>query len=55
MTMKRCPICGEKYSETYRDCPFCEEEEALLEGEDRQALQRRLEESAQKKHQYNRI
>ena len=34
MTMKRCPICGEKYSETYRDCPFCEEEEALLEGEE---------------------
>jgi len=33
MPMKRCPICGEKYSETYRDCPFCEEEEALLEGE----------------------
>ena len=34
MAMKRCPICGEKYSETYRDCPFCEEEEALLEGEE---------------------
>ena len=34
MTMKRCPICGEKYSDTYRDCPFCEEEEALLEGEE---------------------
>ena len=34
MAMQRCPICGEKYSETYRDCPFCEEEEALLEGEE---------------------
>lgn len=34
MAMKRCPICGEKYSETYRDCPFCEEEEALLDGEE---------------------
>ena len=34
MQMKRCPICGEKYSETYRDCPFCEEEEALREGEE---------------------
>ena len=32
MAMKRCPICGEKYSDTYRDCPFCEEEEALREG-----------------------
>ena len=34
MAMKRCPICGEKYSETYRDCPFCEEEDALREGEE---------------------
>ena len=33
MAMKRCPVCGEKYSDTYRDCPFCEEEEALREGE----------------------
>lgn len=32
MAMKHCPICGEKYSDTYRNCPFCEEE-ALLEGE----------------------
>ena len=32
MAMKRCPVCGEKYSDTYRDCPFCEEEEALREG-----------------------
>ena len=29
MAMKRCPICGEKYSDTYKSCPFCEEEEAL--------------------------
>ena len=33
MAMKRCPVCGEKYSDTYKDCPFCEEEEALREGE----------------------
>ena len=32
MAMKRCPICGEKYSETYKKCPFCEEEEALQSG-----------------------
>ena len=32
MAMKPCPVCGEKYSDTYRDCPFCEEEEALREG-----------------------
>lgn len=33
MAMKRCPDCGEKYSDTYKYCPFCEEEEALREGE----------------------
>ena len=34
MAMKRCPICGEKYSDTYESCPFCEEEEALGHGEE---------------------
>ena len=33
MAMKRCPVCGEKYSDTYKDCPLCEEEAALMEGE----------------------
>lgn len=32
MAMKRCPVCGEKYSDTYKECPFCEEERALQEG-----------------------
>lgn len=32
MAMKRCPDCGEKYSDTYRRCPFCEEEEAVRSG-----------------------
>lgn len=27
MAMKRCPVCGERYSDTYKNCPFCEEEE----------------------------
>ncbi|WP_369284095.1 Ig-like domain-containing protein [Oscillibacter sp. GMB15532] len=31
MAMKRCPDCGEKYSDTYKCCPFCEEEAALQE------------------------
>ena len=34
MAMKRCPVCGEEYSNTYRTCPFCEEEEALRDGEE---------------------
>ena len=32
MAMKRCPVCGEKYSDTYKNCPFCEEEAALRVG-----------------------
>ena len=32
MAMKQCPVCGEKYSDTYKNCPFCEEEEVLREG-----------------------
>ena len=27
MGMKRCPICGEKFADTYKRCPFCEEDE----------------------------
>ncbi len=32
MAMRRCPECGEMYSDTYKRCPFCEEEEALRQG-----------------------
>jgi cytoskeletal protein RodZ len=42
MSMKDCPVCGEKYSDTYKNCPFCEEEEALREGEKLRRGGRRL-------------
>lgn len=29
MAMKTCPTCGERYSDSYKRCPFCEEEEEL--------------------------
>lgn len=29
---RHCPQCGEEYSDTYKRCPFCEEEEALRTG-----------------------
>ena len=29
MANRRCPKCGEEYSNTYRACPFCEEEDAI--------------------------
>lgn len=32
MAMKRCPECGEKYSDTYKYCPFCEEEDSIRQG-----------------------
>lgn len=32
MSNRRCPNCGEEYSDTYRTCPFCEEEEAIKRG-----------------------
>lgn len=34
MAMKHCPDCGEKYSDTYKKCPFCEEEAAFRKGKD---------------------
>ena len=32
MSNRRCPTCGEEYSDTYRSCPFCEEEAAIKRG-----------------------
>lgn len=32
MANVQCPKCGEEYSDTYRKCPFCQEEEALKKG-----------------------
>lgn len=40
MAMKRCPVCGERYSDTYRYCPFCEEEDLDREEEVRRAPSR---------------
>lgn len=37
MAMKRCPVCGERYSDTYKYCPFCEEEDLDREEEVRRA------------------
>lgn len=32
MSNRVCPNCGEEYSDTYRTCPFCEEEKAIRQG-----------------------
>ena len=45
MATHRCPKCGEEYSDTYRSCPFCEEEDAIKHGRPlRRRGGRRLEE-----------
>lgn len=32
MSNRQCPKCGEEYSDTYKTCPFCEEEKAIQQG-----------------------
>ena len=32
MNNRQCPKCGEDYSDTYKRCPFCEEEAAIKKG-----------------------
>ena len=32
MSNRLCPKCGEEYSDTYKKCPFCQEEEAIRQG-----------------------
>lgn len=38
MPLIQCPDCGEKYSDSYKTCPFCEEDRAF---EEERALRRR--------------
>ena len=45
MAMKRCPVCGERYSDTYKYCPFCEEED-LEQEEPRRAPGRGMQHAA---------
>lgn len=53
MAMKRCTVCGEKYSDTYRKCPFCEED-ALREDEEIRRMPSRSRRSTRSR-QYNLI
>ena len=32
MGSRHCAKCGEDYSDTYKRCPFCEEEKAIRQG-----------------------
>lgn len=55
MAMIRCPKCGEKYSDTYKECPFCEEEEALRDGEEIRRSPRRGRRVSRHSRQFNLI
>lgn len=43
MSNRRCPKCGEEYSETYKSCPFCEEDTAIRQGKPPRRRGKRLE------------
>jgi uncharacterized protein YjdB len=43
MALRKCPNCGEMYSSSYRECPFCEEEAAYEKPELRKKRGRRVE------------
>ncbi len=43
MSNQRCPVCGEEYSDTYKRCPFCEEEAAIQQGRPPRRRGKRLE------------
>lgn len=43
MELIKCPNCGEKYSPSYRECPFCEEERSFRRQSGRRTPQRRSE------------
>ena len=32
MSLIKCPKCGEMFSDSYKTCPFCEEDEAYYGG-----------------------
>ena len=32
MSLIKCPKCGEMFSDSYKTCPFCEEDEAFANG-----------------------
>ena len=31
MSMYKCPVCGELFSTSYKKCPFCEEDDLLMD------------------------
>lgn len=46
MSLIKCPKCGEMFSDSYKTCPFCEEDEAYYSGKVRRGRGRRTAESS---------
>ena len=49
MSLIKCPKCGEMFSDSYKSCPFCEEDEAYYSGKLRKSRGRRAAESRRRK------
>ena len=49
MSLIKCPKCGEMFSDSYKSCPFCEEDEAYYSGKVRKHKGRRAAESRRRK------
>ena len=49
MSLIKCPKCGEMFSDTYKTCPFCEEDEAYYSGKVRKGRGRRTAESSKRR------
>lgn len=49
MSLIKCPKCGEMFSDSYKTCPFCEEDEAYYSGKARKGRGRRAAESSKRR------
>lgn len=49
MSLIKCPKCGEMFSDSYKTCPFCEEDEAYYSGKLRKSRGRRAAENSRRK------
>ena len=49
MSVIKCPKCGEMFSDSYKTCPFCEEDEAYYSGKARKGRGRRTAESSKRR------
>lgn len=49
MSLIKCPKCGEMFSDSYKTCPFCEEDEAYYSGKARKGRGRRTAENRKRR------